>query len=171
MKTHPIADVFPMMNDGRYAELLADIREHGLRVPIVLYEGMILDGRNRHKACTELGIEPRFEDFAGGNPWKCVWSLNGSRRDLDQIQHGLIYQKIARGSAEWEARRQRVKAAGDEKRSAKAKAQHEVSTPRHGETMVVAQDDQPPKVPHSRIALASEAGVSPGTQKGCNGSR
>ena len=90
---HPAADAFPMMDAGRYAELMEDIRDHGLRVPIVLYEGMILDGRNRASACAELGIEPRFEEFAG-DPWAYVWSMNGSRRDLDKGQRAIIRESM-----------------------------------------------------------------------------
>ena len=50
IKPHPAAEAFPMMDDGRYGELLADIRENGQREPITLCDGMILDGRNRYKA-------------------------------------------------------------------------------------------------------------------------
>ena len=47
MKTyapHPAADAFPMMNAERFAELLEDIRTHGLREAITICDGMILDG-------------------------------------------------------------------------------------------------------------------------------
>ena len=81
MEHHPAANAFPMMDDKRYAELLEDIRAHGLRVPVVICDGMILDGRNRAKACAELGVEYHIEEYTG-NPWHLVWSLNGSRRDL-----------------------------------------------------------------------------------------
>src|SRR5215831_19764997 len=50
MKFHPLANIFPLVEGPDFDELVADIREHGLHEPIVLHEGMILDGRNRLRA-------------------------------------------------------------------------------------------------------------------------
>jgi ParB-like chromosome segregation protein Spo0J len=55
---HPFANAFPMMTDQEFAELVADIKAHGLEEMIMLYEGKILDGRNRYKALVELGFNP-----------------------------------------------------------------------------------------------------------------
>ena len=49
-RTHPIAELVPYMTADQYGALMDDIREHGLRTPIVMYEGMVLDGRNRARA-------------------------------------------------------------------------------------------------------------------------
>ena len=65
MKIHPAADRFPLLDGERLAELVADIRAHGLIHPIVTCDGMILDGRNRFRACEQAGVEPRFAEFAG----------------------------------------------------------------------------------------------------------
>ena len=54
MKTHPAADLFPMMTDAELTELAADIKANGLLNPVVLLDGQILDGRNRLRAC-EIG--------------------------------------------------------------------------------------------------------------------
>jgi hypothetical protein len=46
LEFHPLADIFPLL-EGQ------DLHE-----PIVLFEGKILDGRNRYRACGAAGIEP-----------------------------------------------------------------------------------------------------------------
>jgi len=51
---HPIAELVPSMSSDQFSELRRDIREHGVRVPIVLFEGMVLDGRNRATAWYDI---------------------------------------------------------------------------------------------------------------------
>jgi hypothetical protein len=55
---HPVVCSFPTMGDALYGTLRQDMRNRGQRLPIVLYEGMIWDGRARYKACAELGMKP-----------------------------------------------------------------------------------------------------------------
>jgi ParB-like chromosome segregation protein Spo0J len=47
LEFHPLAEIFPLVEGQDFTELVADIREHGLHEPIVVYEDRILDGRNR----------------------------------------------------------------------------------------------------------------------------
>ena len=48
---HPLANIFPLMSDDELWELMKDIsRRNRLLEPIVLFEGKILDGRNRYNA-------------------------------------------------------------------------------------------------------------------------
>lgn len=93
---HPAAALFPMMDDFDLAELAADIKANGLLEPIVLFEGKILDGRNRDIACREAGVEPRFEDANGiGSPILYVVSKNLHRRHLTVSQRAAIAAEVA----------------------------------------------------------------------------
>ena len=82
MKHHPIADVWPMMDEAKLAELADDIRKNGQLVPVWLYEGKILDGRNRWAACKIAGVEPKTKEYTGDEPTAFAVSLNDRRRHM-----------------------------------------------------------------------------------------
>ena len=84
MKNHPIADVWPMMDEAKIAELADDIRKNGQLVPVWLYEGKILDGRNRWAACKIAGIEPKTKEYTGDEPTGFAVSLNDRRRHMNK---------------------------------------------------------------------------------------
>lgn len=92
---HPLAEIFPMFDDNRLAELKDDIEQHGQHTPIVIYDGKILDGRNRYNALRTLGIEPKVVEYDGKDPLSYVVSLNLHRRHLDEIARAEIVLKIA----------------------------------------------------------------------------
>lgn len=84
MKHHPIADVWPMMDEAKIAELADDIRKNGQLVPVWLYEGKILDGRNRWAACKIAGVEPKTKEYTGDEPTAFAVSLNDRRRHMNK---------------------------------------------------------------------------------------
>jgi len=87
---HPIAAIFPLMSDSELAELAKDINEHGQREDIVVYQGKILDGRNRYRACLLADVEPRVTSYIGTDPIRDVLSWNLHRRHLNVSQRAAI---------------------------------------------------------------------------------
>jgi ParB-like chromosome segregation protein Spo0J len=89
-EVHPAADLFPMMTGDELQALADDIRENGLRQPVVLDgEGRVLDGRNRLAACELVGVEPVFASVNGDDPVALVVSLNVKRRNMTAGQRAV----------------------------------------------------------------------------------
>lgn len=91
---HHLAKLIPEMMTDELVELERDIAKNGLRQPIVLYEGKILDGRHRYAVCRKLGIEPKVETFNGTveDATALVFSLNVHRRHLTFEQKQKIIE-------------------------------------------------------------------------------
>jgi hypothetical protein len=92
LSAHPAADLFPLLSDADLSDLASDIAENGLLEPIVLHEGLVLDGRNRLAACEQAGVDPRFVEWNGdgGTPLRYVLSHNLHRRHLTTSQRAAI---------------------------------------------------------------------------------
>lgn len=87
---HPLCTLFPRMAGAEFAALVADIKANGQREPIILHDGMILDGGNRYRACIEASVEPQFMQFGGGNLVAYVLSANLHRRHMTAGQQAAI---------------------------------------------------------------------------------
>jgi ParB-like chromosome segregation protein Spo0J len=104
IKFHPLADMFPLMEGEEFDALVADIKTHKLREKIILYDGMILDGRNRYRALVALGADlktirecceaPCCIDNHHGGPTAYVISANIHRRHLNAEQKREIIAKL-----------------------------------------------------------------------------
>lgn len=101
LEFHDYAQLFPLISGADYEALVEDIDTNGQRAPIVLYEGKILDGRNRYRVCKDLLIEPRTEEYTGDDALGFVLSLNLYRRQLTVAQRALIAAELSslRGSS------------------------------------------------------------------------
>jgi N6-adenosine-specific RNA methylase IME4 len=96
MQFHPLSELFPLMQDREFDELVADVKANGLREPIWTYEGQILDGRNRWRACEAAQLAHRpMRAYEGDDPVSFVVSLNLHRRHLDESQRALVAARIA----------------------------------------------------------------------------
>jgi ParB-like chromosome segregation protein Spo0J len=88
LEPHPFSALFPPISDDDFSKLVADIKANGLHQRIVRYQGKILDGNNRYRACSLAGIEPTFVDFSGtdAHAQSYVISANIHRRHLSPDQ-------------------------------------------------------------------------------------
>src|SRR5215472_6807367 len=96
LEFHPLSDLFPLLEGVEFNALVAYIKANGLHYPIFLYEGKILDGRNRYRACLEAGLEPatRNCDHHVGDPAAFVISRNIRRRHLNAKQRRELIAKL-----------------------------------------------------------------------------
>jgi len=86
LELHPVSAIFPVLPPEEFAALKEDIRRHGLKVPVLVHGGTILDGRHRYQACRELGIPCAVVEWNGADPWLEVQSRNLIRRHLAKDQ-------------------------------------------------------------------------------------
>ena len=98
---HPLANMFPMIEGNAFEELKRDIAAQGILEPIRLYQGMILDGRNRYAAAKACGHDFSVDDFvqwegtlADAEAW--VISTNMHRRQLTTKQKQEVIEGMLR---------------------------------------------------------------------------
>ncbi len=87
------------MQGDEFDALVEDIRQRGLQMDIELYDGQIIDGRNRYQAClladidiseNTTNITEYVNDRYSGDVVEYVLSLNLHRRHLDTSKRSLI---------------------------------------------------------------------------------
>ncbi|HET9968528.1 MAG TPA: DNA methyltransferase [Streptosporangiaceae bacterium] len=92
---HPAAELFPLLGDDELRELAEDVKAHGLREPVWLYMDrergpMLLDGRNRVRACVLAGVPWTKRFYEGDDPIGFSVSLNLKRRHLTAGQIAFV---------------------------------------------------------------------------------
>lgn len=97
---HELSTVFSSFEGTEeYVNLVDSIREDGLNHPILMWQGKIVDGRHRHKACLEAGVEPRYEyvpdSMTLSQVMDRVVAENILRRHLTTGQRAMIAAALA----------------------------------------------------------------------------
>jgi N6-adenosine-specific RNA methylase IME4 len=83
-----------MLGDNELQSLADDIKANGLQQPITLYQGKILDGRNRYLACAKAGAQATFSNYQGKDPVRWVVSQNLHRRHLTDSQRAMVAKHV-----------------------------------------------------------------------------
>lgn len=126
LDTHPLAEPIPAMTEEEYTALVEDIAQHGLREAVVMYEGMILDGKHRYRALRELtdkGLEVQCPDpllvpFEGTDDQARAYveSMNIHRRHLKPTQlacKGILWIEEQKAKGEFkQGRREKAATTG-----------------------------------------------------------
>jgi hypothetical protein len=111
IKVHQAAELFPPLSDVEMQELRADIKAHGIRIPVFLIErrtddALLIDGRSRLDAAEREGIElfdldgtrkfPHriFLEEELGDPDAFVLSVNLRRRHLTSEQRDEVIRRL-----------------------------------------------------------------------------
>jgi hypothetical protein len=94
-RVHPVASMFPPLPDDEYEDLKGSIELMGQTYPIIVQDGWLLDGRNRLRACIELELPPKIQEYRGTlTPEFFIETVNMHRRHLDEGARAAISAKI-----------------------------------------------------------------------------
>lgn len=96
LEVHPLAMLVPGMSEEDDKRLRADVQANGIREPLVVLDGKVLDGRNRLRIASQEGAVVRLKAFDGTEEQarSYVWSVNVARRHLSVPQLALAAQRF-----------------------------------------------------------------------------
>lgn len=97
IKIHPAAECVRLMDPDELASLAASIETNGQRDPIIMGRvngaktELLVDGRNRLKACEIAGVEPRFEtiEFEDDEAIKAFIADKSEHRNISRAQKAM----------------------------------------------------------------------------------
>jgi DNA modification methylase len=165
MKAHKYAEIFPMLDDHGLAELAKDIEANGLAEPILTYDGQILDGRNRYKACQLAKVQPRFvpaDCDSDEEALSLVMSLNLHRRHLNESQRAIVGARVLPMYEAIAAERRRVEGELARQRQLASKATPTTEPPKYGSGVGtnLSQPQNTERAPRARQYAAQAVNVS-----------
>jgi hypothetical protein len=108
---HDLAKFVPAPSEQDFAALVADMQAKGQQEPIKVYQGKIIDGWSRYRACQQLGLEPKvapWQPQADQSVVGAVVSWNLPRRHLTSAQKAALALLIEPELAKEAKERQRA---------------------------------------------------------------
>ena len=95
LNQHPLSAAFPAMQEEEYNSLVESITSIGLQNPIVLFQGMVIDGWHRYCACLDSGTAIKTVELSDDvDPQTFVIAQNKERRHLSKSQVALAAVKV-----------------------------------------------------------------------------
>lgn len=156
LQLHPLCTLFPRIVGAEFEALKSDIATNGLRQPIVVHKGMILDGGNRYRACIEVGAEPHTVEFDGGNIVSYVLSANLHRRHMTQGQQAAIVasaQDWAKAQVAGRPEKQTLNVTLSTRSERAAASGASMATQRDADRVAKADPNLAKQVAHGKISL------------------
>jgi hypothetical protein len=97
---HELSTVFVSFGDTQEFDGLVDsIKQYGLFEPILMWQGWIVDGRHRHKACLKADVKPTYEYIPDDTPFNVVLDrvvgANLMRRHMTTGQRAMTAAALA----------------------------------------------------------------------------
>ena len=92
-RAHEVAEWFPLLGDAELRELAESIKREGQIEACVVWGSVLVDGRDRWRACGLAGVEARivrreFESEAACGRW--IIATNLHRRHLTTTQRAML---------------------------------------------------------------------------------
>ena len=166
---HPLSALMPDMGEEEMEGLAKDVSHNGVREPVWIYQGMVLDGWHRYQAAKTTGTACEVRNFKGGDPAEFVISMNIERRHLTKEQRAEAVVRLTeshwmRGKREITRKRQATLA--DTSTASIDRARRKVRTER-GETVKPRKGKQhpmprKPEPEPSKTESDPEVGQKPG---------
>jgi hypothetical protein len=92
---HPLSAAFPAMDADGFDALKDSIEDIGVQSPVVLFDGMVIDGWHRYRAAREIGAScPVIDLPCDVDPRAYVLAQNRARRHLTASQIALVVATV-----------------------------------------------------------------------------
>jgi ParB-like chromosome segregation protein Spo0J len=99
MKAHPAAELFDMLPPNEIEKLGRSMQIDGQLHPVLVWRGLIIDGRNRVAACDRVGIKPKIKELPDGtcenDIVRMIIAANLHRRHIDPKRIPAIAAELA----------------------------------------------------------------------------
>jgi hypothetical protein len=92
---HPLSAAWPAMSESDFQALKDSIENIGVQMPVVIFEGQVIDGWNRFRAAGELGMVcPTIAFDEAIDPVDFVKAMNDARRHITGSQRAIAIVAI-----------------------------------------------------------------------------